>query len=79
MLINGSACCNKKLCMAKISAVEIRMFRWMWSKTKKDKLNNEYIREMVEVAFIEDKIRGIIGLDNFYIYNEEKRMHLLYW
>ena len=33
------------------------MLRWICSKTLKDRIKNKHIREMVEVAPIEDKTR----------------------
>ena len=36
---------------------EMRMFKWICGKTKKDKIRNECFREHVGVASIGDKIR----------------------
>ncbi|PKU72547.1 isoleucyl-tRNA synthetase [Dendrobium catenatum] len=41
----------------KLSAVDMRMLRWMSGLTLRDTIPNEYIREMVGVAPVEDKIR----------------------
>ena len=36
---------------------EVRMLRWMCSKIRRDKVRNERIRKMIEVAPIEEKMR----------------------
>ena len=36
---------------------EMRMLRWMCGKTMRDKVGNERIRKMIEVAPIDKKIR----------------------
>ena len=57
-LLYGTECwANKKQHIHKISVVEMRMLRWMCSKTRMDKVRNEDIRRLVEIASIEDKIR----------------------
>ena len=43
--------------MNKISVAEMRMLRWMCGKTRRDRIRNETIREMVGVAPIEEKLR----------------------
>ena len=48
---------NKKQYTQKISVIEIRMLRWMCGKIRMDKVRNEDIRKLVEVAPIEDKMR----------------------
>ena len=48
---------NKKQHTQKISVAEMRMLRWMYGKTRMDKVRNEDIRSLVEVAPIEDKMR----------------------
>ncbi|KAL7258934.1 hypothetical protein ACSBR1_004943 [Camellia fascicularis] len=48
---------TKKQHVDKMSVAEIRMLRWMYVKTRKDKVRNEYIREWVGVVLIEDKLR----------------------
>ena len=47
----------KKQHISKMSVAEMRMLRWMCGKTRKDRIRNEHIREMVRVAPIEDKLR----------------------
>ena len=41
----------------KLSVTEMRMLKWIYSKTLKDKIKNKHIRKMVEVAPIENKMR----------------------
>ena len=57
-LIYGAECwATKKQHVQKMSVAEMRMLRWMCGKTRKDKIRNEHIRELVEVAPIQDKLR----------------------
>jgi len=47
----GLECCTIKIVReTKLNVVEIRMLRWMYDKTRKDRLRNEYIREAVRVV-----------------------------
>ncbi|KAL6568073.1 hypothetical protein OROHE_003757 [Orobanche hederae] len=39
-----------------MNVAEMRMLRWMFGHTKKDRLETEVIRENVRVASIEDKM-----------------------
>ena len=39
-----------------MNVAEMRMLRWMCSKTRRDMIRNEQIRKMLEVAPIEDKM-----------------------
>ena len=48
---------TKKQQVTKISVAEIRRLRWMFSKTREDRIRNVNIRDMVGVAPIEDKLR----------------------
>ena len=47
----------KKQYVSKVNVAEMRMLRWMCGKTMRDKIRNEQIRKMIEVAPIEEKIR----------------------
>ena len=40
-----------------MSVAEMRILRWMRNKTRKDKIRNSNICDMVGVALIEDKLR----------------------
>ncbi|CAL5393655.1 unnamed protein product [Camellia sinensis] len=61
----GSICYKKKMKVYskskqhvnKMSVVEMRMLKWMCSKTRKDRVRYEYIREWVGVVPIGDKLR----------------------
>ena len=57
-MLYGTECwATKKQHISKVSVAETRMLRWMCGKTRKDRIRNEYIRETVGVAHIEDKLR----------------------
>jgi Reverse transcriptase (RNA-dependent DNA polymerase). len=57
-LLYGTECwATKKQHVQKMSVAEMRMLRWMCGKTRKDKIRNEHIRRLVEVAPIQDKLR----------------------
>ena len=57
-MLYGSECwATKKQNVQKMGVAEMRMLRWMCGKTRKDKVRNEYFREIVGVAPIEDKLR----------------------
>ena len=43
--------------MSNISVVKMRMLRWMCGKTRRDRIRNATVREMVDVAPIEEKLR----------------------
>ena len=43
--------------MHKMDVVEIIMLRWMYGKTRKDKIRNEQSQEHLKVASIRDEIR----------------------
>ena len=40
-----------------MNVAEMRMLKWMCGKTMSEKIRNEWIRNMIEVAPIENKIR----------------------
>ncbi|KAI8568266.1 hypothetical protein RHMOL_Rhmol02G0184700 [Rhododendron molle] len=57
-MIYGTECWPiKKQQVSKMSVVEMRMLRWMCSKTSRDRIIHETEREMVGVAPIEEKLR----------------------
>ena len=57
-MLYGSECwATKKQNVQKMGVAEMRMLRWMCGKTQKDKVRNEFFRETVGVAPIEDKLR----------------------
>ena len=57
-LLYGTECwINKKQHTQKTSVVEIRMLRWMYGKTRMDKIKNEDIRSLVKIASIKNKMR----------------------
>ncbi|XP_070015931.1 uncharacterized protein [Nicotiana sylvestris] len=47
----------KKSHVQKMSVAEMRMLRWMCEHTRKDKIRNEVIRDKMEVASMEAKLR----------------------
>jgi hypothetical protein len=47
----------KKQQVTKMSVAEMRMLRWMCGKTRRDRIRNETVREMVGVAPIDEKLR----------------------
>ncbi|KAL6549287.1 hypothetical protein OROGR_008431 [Orobanche gracilis] len=56
-LLYCTECWTVKQChVQKMNVAEMRMLRWMYGHTKKDRLRNEVIREKVRVAYIEDKM-----------------------
>ncbi|KAK9705104.1 hypothetical protein RND81_07G034100 [Saponaria officinalis] len=57
VLLYGSECWAVKHChIQKMSVAGMRMLRWMCGHTRKYRLRNEFIREKVKVAPIEDKM-----------------------
>ncbi|XP_070017321.1 uncharacterized protein [Nicotiana sylvestris] len=49
----------KKSHVQKMKVVKMRMLRWIYGHTRRDKIMNEDIRDMVRVVFVEDKIREV--------------------
>ena len=57
-LLYGIECCaNKKHHIQKMSVVEMRMLRWMYGKTRMDKVRNKDICSLVGIAPIEDEMK----------------------
>ena len=57
-MLYGTVCwAVKKQYVSKMNVAEMRMLRWMYGKTRRDKVRNERIRKMIEVAPIEEKMR----------------------
>ncbi|KAI8572619.1 hypothetical protein RHMOL_Rhmol01G0213400 [Rhododendron molle] len=57
-MLYGTKCWPiKKQQVNKMGVAEMRMLRWMCGKTRRDKIRNETVREMVGVAPIEEKLR----------------------
>ena len=42
-----------KILVNKMSVAELKMLRWICSKTKKDRIRNKYVLEMIGVTPIE--------------------------
>ncbi|XP_016504608.1 uncharacterized protein LOC107822571 [Nicotiana tabacum] len=49
----------KKSHFQKMKVVEMRMLKWMYRHTRRDKIRNEDIRDMVGVVSVHDKIREV--------------------
>ena len=57
-MLYGTECwAVKKQYVSKMNVAEMRMLRQMCSKTRRNKIMNERIRKMIEVAAIEEKMR----------------------
>ncbi|KAI8538489.1 hypothetical protein RHMOL_Rhmol09G0107800 [Rhododendron molle] len=57
-MLYGTECWPiKKQQVNKMSEAEMRMLKWMCGKTRRDRIKNETVREMVGVAPIEEKLR----------------------
>ena len=53
-----------------MNVAKMKMLRWMCGKTRRDKVRNEQICKMIEVAPIEEKI----NYDGLVIYKEDQQM-----
>ena len=60
-MIYGTKCWAVKKHVSKMNVAEMMMLRWMCGKTRRDKIRNERIHKMIEVAPIEEKMRVIIS------------------
>jgi len=57
-LLYGAECWPiKKTHVQKLMVTEMRIIRWICGYTRKDKISNGVIRDLVKVAPIEDKMR----------------------
>jgi hypothetical protein len=57
-ILYGTECWPiKRQQVNKMSVAEMRMLRWMCGKTRRDRVRNETVREIVGVAPIEEKLR----------------------
>ena len=57
-MLYGTECwAVKKQYVSKMNVVEMRILRWLCGKTRRDKVRNERIRKMIEVAPIDEKMR----------------------
>ena len=56
-MLYGTECWAIKKHVRKMNVAEMRMLRWMYGKTRRDKIGNERIRKMIEVTPIEEKMR----------------------
>ncbi|XP_070016022.1 uncharacterized protein [Nicotiana sylvestris] len=57
-MLYGSECWPVKIIhVQKMKVAEMRMLRWMCGHTRLDRIRNEVIRDKVDVAPIEDKMR----------------------
>ena len=57
-MLYGTECwAVKKQYKSKMNVAKMRMLRWMCGKTRRDRIRNERIRKMIEVAPIEEKMR----------------------
>ena len=58
VMLYGTKCWTvKKQYVSKMNVAEMRMLRWMCGKIWRDKIRNERIHKMIEVAPIEEKMR----------------------
>ena len=57
-ILYGTECwAIKKQYVSKMNIAKMRMLRWMCGKTMRDKIRNEWICKMMEIAPIEEKMR----------------------
>ena len=58
VMLYGSECwAVKQQHTQKMCVAEMRMLRWMCGNTRKDRIRNEFIRDKVGVASVDDKMR----------------------
>ena len=58
VILYGSECWpTKKTQVQRLMVAEMRMIRWMCGHTRRDRIRNEVIRDLVNVAPIVDKMR----------------------
>lgn len=48
---------------------KMRMLRWMYGNTNKDRVRNEVIHKKIEVASIEDMLSGLYGTECWTVKN----------
>lgn len=58
MLYGAKCWIANKQHIHKMSVVEMRLLRWMSSKTRNDRIRNESIRKSLSVAPTGDKMKG---------------------
>ena len=56
-MIYGTECWAVNKHVSKMNVDEMMMLRWMCGKTRRDRIRNERIHKMIEVAPIEEKMR----------------------
>ncbi|KAG5600481.1 hypothetical protein H5410_031851 [Solanum commersonii] len=57
MLYGAQFCPDKHSHIKKIKMVKVMILRWMCGFTRRDRINNGYIRDMVTVTLMENKMR----------------------
>ena len=56
-MLYGKECWVVKKHVHNMSIAGIRMLRWIYGNTRKDRIRNKVIRKKIEVASIENKLR----------------------
>ena len=56
MLYDPKCWTMKKVHENKLGVIEMRLLKWIYDKTRKDRLSNEYSRGAVGIAQIKDKV-----------------------